>query len=52
MFEVEKSRAVPPQKLRKSKLVLFSVGLLALVPIIGLLLSGYARVREASDGVT
>jgi hypothetical protein len=52
MFEIGRSDRVPPQKLRRPKLVLFSVGLLALVPTVGLLLSGYARVREASDGAT
>ena len=41
-----------PQKRQNQRLGLLGVGLLALLPGTGLLLSGYATVREASDGVT
>jgi hypothetical protein len=40
------------QKRQKQRVALVGFGLLALLPVTGLLLSGYARVREASDGVT
>ena len=52
MFDVDMAGQARRLKRRKWRLALLSVGLLALVPAAGILLSAYARVREASDRIT
>jgi hypothetical protein len=52
MYDVDMADQARRLRRRKRRLALFSVGLLALVTVAGLLLSAYARVREASDRVT
>jgi hypothetical protein len=52
MYDAEMSDPARRLRRRKHRLALFSVGLLALVPVAGLLLSAYARVRDAGDRVT
>ncbi len=52
MFDAEMADQARRLRRRKRRLALASVGLLALVPVAGLLLSAYARVRDASDRVT
>jgi len=52
MYDVDMAHQTRPLRRRKRRLAMFSVGLLTLVPAAGLLLSGYARVRDASDRTT
>jgi hypothetical protein len=49
MYDVDMTDQTRRLRRRKRRLALFSVGLLALVTAAGLLLSGYVKVREASD---